>query len=440
MARKSHAYLRPRSTCAPPAAQASGLQAAIRCHGCLLLCHIKGRDDAWAARARHRSQAFAGVGLQKPSRRRQLELFGLFLILTIHTHWDLALFRPIATHLSNSTTMAIPTPSPAPKSHHLSDPATHPFLTPSFDPATYLNSTLPSLSLSARPPPNNASLPDLSAQTQTLLAQLSAQTARLSASLTQLTDEIIRSGGRLAYEVEVLRGETTGLTDALENGLKKDIELLAPAKQEKKSTQAQPDADAAPAEAKEDYTAALPPSREPAHLASLRELSTLRARLETVVQTFGAATAWPAAPSEIASTASSFISVSGPEATESNRQLEQKAQEYAASVRSEISELLAAGDVEGAGARVGELRVLAEVWRGTAEEKARGRFVEGLGRLVEEKERAASAAAGKGGEGRKAGQPARGVDMRYGDLDSRAEGGYGFLQNLRNLKDGMYLD
>ncbi|KAL1585201.1 hypothetical protein WHR41_06417 [Cladosporium halotolerans] len=342
--------------------------------------------------------------------------------------------------------MAIPTPSPAPKSHHLSDPATHPFLTPSFDPATYLNSTLPSLSLSARPPPNNASLPDLSAQTQTLLAQLSAQTARLSASLTQLTDEIIRSGGRLAYEVEVLRGETTGLTDALETGLKKDIELLAPATQEKKSTQAQPDADAdadadaAPAEAKED-TAAPPPTSEPAHLASLRELSTLRARLESVVQTFGAATAWPAAPSEIASAASSFISVSGPEATESNRQLEQKAQEYAASVRGEISELLAAGDVEGAGARVGELRVLAEVWRGTAEEKARGRFVEGLGRLVEEKERAASAAAGKkGGEGRKAGQPARGVDMRYGDLDSRAEGGYGFLQNLRNLKDGMYLD
>jgi hypothetical protein len=31
--------------------------------------------------------------------------------------------------------------------------------------------------------------------------------------------------------------------------------------------------------------------------------------------------------------------------------------------------------------------------------------------------------------------------MRYGDLETKgAEGGYGFLQNLRNFKDGMYLD
>jgi hypothetical protein len=31
----------------------------------------------------------------------------------------------------------------------------------------------------------------------------------------QLTDEILRSGGRLAYEVEVLRGETIGLSETL---------------------------------------------------------------------------------------------------------------------------------------------------------------------------------------------------------------------------------
>jgi hypothetical protein len=122
--------------------------------------------------------------------------------------------------------MAITTTKP--KSSHTSDQLVQPFLQPDFDPATYLNTTLPSLSLSNTRSTNSnnsaVALPELSIQTQALLSQLNAQTNRLSNSLTQLTDEIIRSGARLAYEVEVLRGETTGLTDTLENGLKKDIE------------------------------------------------------------------------------------------------------------------------------------------------------------------------------------------------------------------------
>jgi hypothetical protein len=39
--------------------------------------------------------------------------------------------------------------------------------------------------------------------------------------------------------------------------------------------------------------------------------------------------------------------------------------------------------------------------------------------------------------------PARGVDLRYGNMDaarSVSEGGYGFLQNLRKLGNDVYLE
>ena len=339
--------------------------------------------------------------------------------------------------------MAIPTTKP--KSSHTSDQLVQPFLQPDFDPATYLNTTLPSLSLSNTRPTtsNNAvALPDLSIQTQALLSQLNAQTNRLSSSLTQLTDEIIRSGSRLAYEVEVLRGETTGLTDSLENGLKRDVELLAPPKQAT-------DAAAAQQTNPPDTTSTTsPPEPEPEYLQTLRTLSTLRARLDSVIRIFGAATAWPIAPSEVSSggggLASNFISVSAPEATQENASREAKAKEYTEALRSEINSLLSSNDVAGleaAAERVEELRVLAEVWRGTAEEKARCRVVEGLGRLVEERQRGLAGAGRRGDGGRRQQQPERAVDMRYGDLETKGgEGGYGFLQNLRNFKEGMYLD
>lgn len=94
-----------------------------------------------------------------------------------------------------------------------------PFLHPgAFDAAEHLNSTLnPKLSLS-----------ELSSQTQNLLSQLNAQTSRLTAVLTQLTDDILRSGARLAYEVDLLRGEAIGLSEALNEGLQDDIAHFVP--------------------------------------------------------------------------------------------------------------------------------------------------------------------------------------------------------------------
>lgn len=357
-----------------------------------------------------------------------------------------------------SDIMAIPTRTNAtrsePKSQHVSEPIVQPFLQPDFDPAAYLNRSLPSLSTSTARQANGSAVPlaDLSSHTQTLLSQLNAQTSRLSNTLTQLTDEIIRSGGRLAYEVEVLRGETTGLTDTLENGLKKDIEVFAPAKPVSTLEGYQTKDSAAADEIKaEDGTSGVADtvtsqSNEPEYLTNLRTLSLLRSRLDTVIQTFGQAMAWPVAPSEVASVTSSFISVSAPEASEENQSREEKAKAYSDKVRAEITDLLGprSGNgtegLEAATERVEELQELAELWKGTAEEKARMKFVEGLVQMLEDRQKALEGkTARKPGGG---GEPARGVDMRYGNPDSsravsESGGGYGFLQKLRN---DMYLD
>ncbi|KAF2170066.1 hypothetical protein M409DRAFT_51833 [Zasmidium cellare ATCC 36951] len=334
-----------------------------------------------------------------------------------------------------------------PKSTHVSDSAIQPFLQPNFDPAEYLNSTLPTLSISTTGTRGKAvPLSDLSSQLQTLLSQLNAQTSRLSNTLTQLTDEIIRSGSRLAYEVEVLRGETLGLTDSFENDLKKDIETFVLPSSNTDVHNGDP---AAPEDENTTTTPSQPPN-DPDFLTHLRDLTTVRTRLDSVIKTFGSAMQWPLAPSEL-SLASSFISVSAPEPGDDNdsRSREEKGKAYTEKLRTEINDLLAAGveGVEAANARVEELRELAEVWKGTAEEKARMRLVDALQKSVDEKVRTLEKASADGG--RKPGvSPARGYDYRYGGSSSTEipkaanEGGcgYGFLQNLKNLRNDMYLD
>lgn len=96
---------------------------------------------------------------------------------------------------------------------------------------------------------------------------------------------------------------------------------------------------------------------------------------------------WSLPPSEI-SQLSSFISVSGPEPGTPNHSREEKGREFSESLRSEIADLIVHADNRAEGhdaalARVAALRELAEVWKGTAEEKARVRFVEGLANLAD---------------------------------------------------------
>ncbi|PSN60973.1 hypothetical protein BS50DRAFT_563066 [Corynespora cassiicola Philippines] len=303
-----------------------------------------------------------------------------------------------------AATAAVATPS---RSTHVADAALAPFLQPQFDPADYLNATLPALSISsvsARPLKSGqaASLADVSSQTQDLLSQLNAHTTRLSAILTQLTDDILRSGGRLAYEVEVLRGETIGLTETLTEGLQDEVDKFLPGgvSLDAKTTHAPPEQKEGPAaqsqpqqdKGTEHGTAAAPPpsSTTPEYISQLRVLSLVRTRLETVIKVFGEAMHWSLPPSEV-SLASSLISVSGPEPGSDAQSREQKGKEFAASLRSEISDLITGDPINGADAaavRIQALRDLAQVWKGTVEEKPRAKFVDALVRLAEEKQRA----------------------------------------------------
>jgi uncharacterized phage infection (PIP) family protein YhgE len=285
-----------------------------------------------------------------------------------------------------------------PTSSHVSDPALAPFLQSRFDAADYLNGTLPSLSLSSRTIKvgGTASLADLSTNTQDLLSQLNAHTTRLSAILTQLTDDILRSGARLAYEVEVLRGETLGLTETLTDGLKDDVKKFLPGGVNLIVDQEDGDAKS-PSLATtsvQDGVQHLELGQEeleattPEYISDLRTLTTVRLRLESVIKVFGEAMHWTIPPSDVSIT-SSLISVSAPEPGSDNASREQKGKDFAASLRSEIADLITGDQENGmqsAEVRIKALKDLAQVWKGTAEEKARMKFVEGLAKLAEDKQ------------------------------------------------------
>jgi hypothetical protein len=347
--------------------------------------------------------------------------------------------------------MALPQRDVKSRSAHVSDPALAPFLQPQFDPAEYLNATLPALSLSSplsRPPKSGTSAPlaQLSSQTQDLLSQLNAQTTRLSAVLTQLTDDILRSGGRLAYQVEVLRGETTGLADALEHGLKSDIQKFLPGGLSLSDEPTDDDAESPAAVphgiTDETSTKAAPlPEQDdttPEYISDLRTLTTVRSRLETVIKVFGEAMHWTIPPSDI-SIASSLISVSAPEPGSDHASREQKGKEFAASLRSEIADLIT-GDpetgMEKAETRIQALRDLAHVWKGTAEEKARAKFVEGLVKLAEDKYKEVEREKEKTKD---RGEPRSGrngsvAKPQQPQPPSQQQRGGGFLENLQRIR------
>ncbi|KAL2818924.1 hypothetical protein BJX63DRAFT_383324 [Aspergillus granulosus] len=347
--------------------------------------------------------------------------------------------------------MASPKPSsPAPLSEQQptsSNPPAPDYTNPSFDPVDYLNDVLPPLTLPSQSQSQTSrggvNLTDLSTRVQSILSQTNAQNIRHSTTLTTLTDEILRSGNRLAYEVEVLRGETISLSDLLTEGLAAEIarftvaagsspESTSEAKPEEKATA---NGEAGTSTATGDVREEEDTKRieEPDYISNLRTLNQVRARLEEVVQTFGEAMEWPLPPSET-SLASSFISVSAPEPGPDAHSREEKGQEVARKFRAEISELLDREGVEAASRRVEELRTLVMVWKGTAEEKARMRFVEGLAKVVEERQRAIEAAAAPAQQSSASG-PTRGHQRQ----ESEGPGG-GIFRNLQRLREEIYLE
>ncbi|KUI67600.1 hypothetical protein VM1G_03387 [Cytospora mali] len=404
-----------------------------------------------------------------------------------------------------------------PKSAHTSDPFLQSFLNPAFDPAEHLNAALPplqgsssSLRSSSLPSAAKTSVPlaQLSSEAQDLLTQLNAHTTRLTNTLTQLTDDILRSGSRLAYEVELLRGETLGLAETLadEGPLREDLERFVPAGARAASHAPPPPsasarraslvsahAPAAPlgggggggggggekdspvpvtpataVEKKPEDAAGVKAGEgqgqgqgegEPQYISQLRTLTLVRSRLDSVIKTFGDAMEFTFPPSEF-SVSSGFLSVSAPDfpdmhsATREQISTEEKGQQVLRKIRDEVSGLLARGNpqpvkgVEDATRRVEELKELAGVWKGTAEEKGRQRFVENLARMVEDRHRELVREAEMARE-----QALRESRSRQDDgggsrrdqggsseataTESKGLGGYGFMKKWQDLRGGL---
>ncbi|KAJ5574080.1 uncharacterized protein N7459_008507 [Penicillium hispanicum] len=361
----------------------------------------------------------------------------------------------MASAASYSSTARAGTKPPNPQ------PDTTPnFADPNFDPADFLNESLSPLTVAASQPnasraPGSVPLTELSAQVQSLLSQINAQNVRLSSTLSQLSDEILRSGGRLAYEVEVLRGETIGLSETLTEVLSEDIAKFVPEAESKSSAAATSRKTVLNQEFIEDLTSTkeeeeaaetieeeekgVAGTADPEYITNLRTLNQVRSRLEDVVQTFGDAMEWPLPPSEI-SFSSSFISVSGPDIGVVGGEQEDKGQETMRKLRTEIAELLESDGggrvgLDAATRRVEALRTLSTVWKGSAEEKARQRFVDSLARIVDERRRNLDhqqAMAEQNQRGPKSRSEKR-------DVDSGGSGG-GLFRNLQRLKEEIYLE
>ncbi|KAF3491431.1 uncharacterized protein GIQ15_00948 [Arthroderma uncinatum] len=333
------------------------------------------------------------------------------------------------------------------------DPALPQFSDPSFDPVDFLNDTLPPLNTSQSRSAGGSSIADVSARTQSLLSQLTAQNARLSNTLNQLTDEIIRSSGRLAYEVEVLRGETIGLSDTLTDTLQDDIRHFLPQGLPEPASTSLPDVNQPDeedrVEEKELDTQKQPEvtQEDPEYISRLRTLMQVRSRLEEVIQVFGEAMEWPLPPSEVSIT-SSFISVSAPEAGPESRSLEEKGRQVAKKFRSQVTELLDSNGggeagLEAATRRVEELRLLAGVWKGTIEEKPRQKFVDSLAKIVDDRRKVLESQAREKEEreSRKAnGTPSKGRASELPSREKPESSGGGLMRNLQRLRDEIYLE
>ncbi|PKX88591.1 uncharacterized protein P174DRAFT_446439 [Aspergillus novofumigatus IBT 16806] len=312
------------------------------------------------------------------------------------------------------------TPSPAraatlTSNTRSSQEVTPDFTDPSFDPADFLN-------------------------------DINAQNVRLSNQLTQLTDEILRSGGRLAYEVEVLRGEAIGLSDTLTEVLQPDIAQFVP---EALQTAVDSDKDVIVAQEGEERETAAEMGQgdkatvaDPDYITKLRMLNQVRSRLEGVVQTFGDAMEWPLPPSETSLT-SSFISVSAPEPGPESQSLEEKGQEVAKKLRNEITELLntnggGQAGLDAATKRLEALRELATIWKGSAEEKARNRFLDSLAKIIDDRRRSLENQ-GSSDQSHARSSSARGKTMGHQRQESEGPGG-GIFKNLQRLREEIYLE
>lgn len=313
---------------------------------------------------------------------------------------------------------------------------------PHFDPVDFLNEILPTITLSSQTQTQKTSrstqLQGASTDSLALLSTLNALNVRASADLTSLTDEIIRSGNRLAYEVEVLRGDVNSFNELLTESLHDDIRHFVQTTLIRGAT--------ADSSAERDGSVVgdtLAWTNEPDFMTQLRLLGKVKARLEAVITTFGEAMKWPMPPSEI-SMASSLISVSAPELGIQNTAEDDEARETLKVIRAEINDLLGPETrghegLEAASQRVEEYRQLAMLWKGTGEERARLKFVDTLTKIVEDRKKVLDGRAARNAKGDASDRSSSAAGRTQKGL-SETGGAAGLFRNLQRLKDDLYLE
>lgn len=172
-------------------------------------------------------------------------------------------------------------------------------------------------------------------------------------------------------------------------------------------------------------------------MAALRTLLRVRALLTQVTRIFSLALSWPMPPS-LLSASSALVAVSAPV----DPTLEEKGQTACNQIRQDILALLKEGDkledgkdgAERAVERVKELRVCLGLWKGTGEEKARIRFVNGLEKMVEERMRSKIGAADEKVTSGQANEETK------SDVKPMPSRGPGLLRNLQRLREEIYME
>ncbi|KAK6336627.1 hypothetical protein TWF718_009423 [Orbilia javanica] len=290
----------------------------------------------------------------------------------------------------------------------LSDPALQPFLSDSFSPTSYLNSTLPPLPLSSTSSSSSsptASLQKLHTTATTLLSSLDAHLNRLQSTLSTLTDEILRATPRLSYELQVLRSDVISLADTLSSTRTRQLtECLADI-----SLEESPDAPGAVVggegqekeidarevtESKERRKSEAPNNQgKPQVLKRLETLTLVRRHLEDVIKVFGEAMEWTLTdvqktsiplPTTATSSLGAYLPPSrspSPAVMDGRKRSGQGIGNSATGsdkFTDEISYLLLNEEVDKATQKVEDLAKLCEVWKNTSEYDARLRFVENL--------------------------------------------------------------
>jgi len=120
--------------------------------------------------------------------------------------------------------------------------------------------------------------------------------------------------------------------------------------------------------------------------------------------------------------------------------LENKGQAALSRLKQEVVDMLERGETENAQMRVAELKDVCVIWKGTGEERARGRWVDGLEGIVEDEIMKKEQGRRRGGGGQQGPAVTREGSAMRGVADTDPGRGGTPTGFLRRLRDEIYME